>query len=192
MINLLLMKTIGLIVGLFIIASILWDTFETVILPRRVNRRLRLTNFFYTSVWLPCAWVALRVRSDRSRETFLGLFGPLSLLGLLVIWAVGLIFGFTLLLWSTQSALNVGYDEHSFGTYLYLSGVTFFTLGFGDITATSTLGRLLTVIEAANGFALLAICISYLPVLYQAFSRRESGISLLDARAGSPSSAVEL
>ena len=34
--------------------------------------------------------------------------------------------------------------------------------------------------------------ISYLPVLYQAFSRREVTISLLDARAGSPPTAAEL
>src|SRR5205807_9936034 len=34
--------------------------------------------------------------------------------------------------------------------------------------------------------------IGYLPVLYQAFSRREVTISLLDARAGSPPTAAEL
>ena len=185
------MKIFGLIAGILIVASILWDTFETVILPRRVNRRLRLTNFFYMSIWIPCTWVASLIKTDRRRETFLGFFGPLSLLGLLVIWAIGLILGFTLLLWATDSALNVAHTE-TFGTYLYLSGVTFFTLGFGDVTPTSLTGRFLTVLESANGFALLAICISYLPVLYQAFSRREASISLLDARAGSPSSAVEL
>ncbi|HEX7295912.1 MAG TPA: potassium channel family protein [Pyrinomonadaceae bacterium] len=186
------MKTIGLIAGLLIIATILWDTFETMILPRRVNRRLRLTNLFYAAVWIPCAWVASLIKSDRRRETFLGLFGPLSLLGLLVIWAIGLIFAFTLIFWSTASALNVSHADSSFTTYLYLSGVTFFTLGFGDVAPTAGVGRFLTVVEAANGFGLLAVCISYLPVLYQAFSRRESSISLLDARAGSPSSAVEL
>ena len=185
------MKILGLIAGILIVASILWDTFETVILPRRVNRRLRLTNFFYAAVWIPCTWVGAYIKTSRRRETFLGLFGPLSMLGLLVVWAIGLIVGFTLLLWATDSALNVGQPE-TVGTYLYLSGVTFFTLGFGDITPTSVTGRFLTVFESANGFALLAVCISYLPVLYQAFSRREASISLLDARAGSPSSAVEL
>jgi hypothetical protein len=54
------------------------------------------------------------------------------------------------------------------------------------------LGRALAVTEAGNGFGLLAIVIGYLPVLYQSFSRREVSISLLDARAGSPSSATEL
>jgi len=186
------MKIITLIAGLLIIATILWDTFETVILPRRVTRRLRLTNFFYAVVWVPCGWVASLIKTDRRRETFLGLFGPLSLLGLLVIWAIGLIFGFTLLFWVTHAPINVTEAERSFLTYLYLSGVTFFTLGFGDVAPTAGVGRFLTVVEAANGFGLLAVCISYLPVLYQAFSRREASISLLDARAGSPSSAVEL
>ena len=88
------MKIITLIAGLLIIATILWDTFETVILPRRVTRRLRLTNFFYAVVWVPCGWVASLIKTDRRRETFLGLFGPLSLLGLLVIWAIGLISDF--------------------------------------------------------------------------------------------------
>ena len=47
-------------------------------------------------------------------------------------------------------------------------------------------------LRTANGFGLFAVVISYLPVLYQSFSKREASISLLDARAGSPSSAVEL
>ena len=75
-----------------------------------------------------------------------------------------------------------------FGTYLYFSGTTFFTLGFGDLTATNGAGRALSVAEAGMGFVFLAAIVSYLPVLYQAFSRREIAITLLDARAGSPPS----
>jgi hypothetical protein len=186
------MNTIGLIGGLLIIATILWDTFETVILPRGVNRRIRLTNLFYGSAWIPYSWVASRIKSNKRRETFLGMFGPLSLLILLGLWALGLIFGYALVLWSTQSSLSLPEPSPSFSTYLYLSGVTFFTLGFGDISPTSGFGRFLAVVESANGFALFAVSISYLPVLFQAFSRREASISLLDARAGSPSTAVEL
>ena len=50
----------------------------------------------------------------------------------------------------------------------------------------------MSVVEAGLGFGFLAVTISYLPVLYQAFSRREITISLLDARAGSPPTAGEL
>jgi hypothetical protein len=77
-------------------------------------------------------------------------------------------------------------------TYLYFSGTTFFTLGYGDTVATGAVGQVLSVAEAGVGFVFLAVIVSYLPVLYQAFSRRESGILLLDARAGSPPSAGEL
>ena len=75
--------------------------------------------------------------------------------------------------------------------YVYFSGVTFFTLGFGDISPRPA-GRALAVAEAGLGFAFLAVVISYLPVFYQAFSRREVTISLLDARAGSPPRAGSL
>src|SRR5262249_4912734 len=53
------------------------------------------------------------------------------------------------------------------------------------------LGRALAVVEAGIGFGFLAVIIGYLPALYQAFSRRETAISLLDARAGSPPTAGE-
>ena len=79
-----------------------------------------------------------------------------------------------------------------FSTYLYLSGTTFFTLGLGDVTPLAPLGRALVVVEAGIGFGFLTAVISYLPILSQAFSRREVSISLLDARAGSPPSAGEL
>jgi hypothetical protein len=78
------------------------------------------------------------------------------------------------------------------GTALYGSGTTFFTLGLGDVLPHTALGRLLVVLEAGMGFAFLALIISYMPVLSQAFSQREVNVSLLDARAGSPPSAAEL
>jgi hypothetical protein len=82
--------------------------------------------------------------------------------------------------------------ETRFFSYLYFSGSTFFTLGLGDVVTNTRLGRGLTVVESGIGLGFLAIVVSYLPVLYQAFSRRELNISLLDARAGSPSTAAEL
>lgn len=186
------MLLIGGIPGLILILVILWDAFETVILPRRVTRRIRLTSMFYSSFWLPWSWFVRNLVKGRPREKSLSLFGPLSLLILLGIWAVGLIFGYALLLWATNSKLNGAPELVTFWTYLYLSGVTYFTLGYGDIAPVQVLGRIIVVIEAGTGFGLFAIVISYLPVLYQAFSRREASISLLDARGGSPSSAVEL
>jgi hypothetical protein len=186
------MRLIALIGGLVVIGTVIWDVFETVILPRRVTRRIRLTNLFYSSAWLPWSAIARNIIDERRRERYLGFFGPLSLLVLLGIWAFGLIVGYALVLWGGTAALNVADATPAFTTYFYLSGVTFFTLGYGDIAPASPLGRFVSTVEAANGFGLFAIVISYLPVLYESFSRREASISLLDARAGSPSSAVEL
>jgi hypothetical protein len=177
-------------IGAALIAVVLWDAFETIILPRRVTRRFRLTRFFYRSTWIPWSHAA-RLMPGRSRENYLSFFGPLSLILLLVVWALGLILGFGLLHWGTESQLSGGTPQN-LSTYLYVSGETFFTLGYGDIIATSSLGRALAVMEAGMGFGFLAIVVGYLPMLYQSFSRREVTISLLDARAGSPPTAAEL
>lgn len=185
------MRLLAIIPGLALILVILWDAFETIILPRRVTRRFRLTRVFYQTVWAPWSALARATRNSKRREKLLGLFGPLSLLMLLVFWALGLIAGYAITLWAIDARLNLNFDP-AFADYLYLSGATFFTLGYGDIVPALRLGQMVSVIEAANGFGLLAIVIGYLPVLYQAFSRREVNISLLDARAGSPSSATEM
>ena len=187
-----MMRLLGAILGLILILTVLWDAFETVILPRRVTRRIRLTNLFYSLIWVPWSLSVRNISNGRRREKSLGLFGPLSLLILLGVWAVGLILGYALLLWASETKLSTATETVTFWTYLYLSGVTFFTLGYGDVSPMFPLGRFLAVVESGNGLGLFAIVISYLPVLYQAFSRREASISLLDARAGSPSSAVEL
>lgn len=183
------------ILGLALIAIILWDVFETIILPRRVTRRFRLARMFYRSTWRPWRAVTCLLRKKSRRESFLSYYGPLSLLGLFVVWAIGLIVGFAVLHYSAGSSMatSLASNGHAgFRTDLYMSGTTFFTLGLGDVTPRTEMARLITVFEAGIGFGFLAIVISYLPVLYGAFSQREVNISLLDARAGSPPSASEM
>jgi hypothetical protein len=178
--------------GLLLLLVILWETFETIVLPRRVTRRVRLTRVFYRSTWIPWSAIVRRAFTGQRREAFLGFYGPLSLLVLLIVWAAGLILGFALLQWAGGSAIQGADGMSPFAADLYLSGTTFFTLGLGDVTPRAALARALTVIEAGMGFGFLALVIGYLPVLYQSFSRREVNISLLDARAGSPPTAAEL
>jgi hypothetical protein len=185
--------TLAILGGLLILAVILWDAFETIILPRRVTRRVRLTKTFYRFTWLPWRALAQRMRSVKRKDTFLSYYGPLSLLGLFGVWALGLVVAFALVQWGLGSAVNAPPgDAQNLGTDLYFSGTTFFTLGLGDVTPRTPLARAIAVAEAGTGFGFLAIVISYLPVLYGAFSRREANISLLDARAGSPPTVVEL
>ncbi len=180
------------VAGLIIFLVVVWDAFEAVILPRRVTRRFRLTRLFFRTTWRLWRMAARLIPSKKSRETLLGIFGPISLPMLLGVWAVGLVLSFALLHYGAGSAVDVVGAQPSFAVDLYLSGTTFFTLGIGDVVPHSPLARVLTVLESGVGFGFLAIIISYLPVIYQSFSRREVNISMLDARGGSPPTAGEL
>ncbi len=178
--------------GLIVILIVLWDAFETIVLPRTVTRRVRLTRLFYRCTWRPWSRLARLLPAGKRRESYLSFFGPLSLLLLLSVWATGLVVGFGLVFWGTGSGVRTSGEAVHFSTDLYLSGTTFFTLGMGDVTPRTALARALSVVEAGMGFGFLAMVIGYLPVLYQSFSRREVNITLLDARAGSPPTAAEL
>jgi hypothetical protein len=179
------------LIGFLLILIIFQDAFETVILPRRVSRRFRLTRIFYFTTWGIWSLPARKMQSVDRRETLLSYYGPLSLIMLIALWAVLLVLGFGLLQWSFGSLVHT-LGPVNFGTDLYMSGTTLFTLGLGDVTPISGMARFLTVLESGVGFAFLALVIGYLPVIYQSFSRREVGISMMDAHAGSPPSAMEL
>jgi hypothetical protein len=183
---------LGTVFGLVIIWVVLLDAFETVVLPRRVLRNFRLTAWFYRRTWVPWSRIARRIKTASRKQNFLGYFGPLSLILLLGFWAAGLILGFALIQYGTGGHEQLNRERLNFGKIIYHSGETFFTLGYGDIVPTSALARALSVLEAGMGFAFLGVVIGYIPVVYASFSRREVQISMLDARAGSPPSAVEL
>lgn len=186
------MNAFAVIIGAALILTVLWETFETIVLPRRVTRHFRMTRLFYRSTWAPWRALANRRGSKKKRDIMLSYYGPLSLLLLFVFWGVMLVFGFALIHYGDGESLGGTLFPSRFGNALYLSGTTLVTLGLGDITPASPLARVMTVIEGGMGFGFLALVIGYLPVLYQSFSRREVTISLLDARAGSPPTAFEL
>ena len=180
------MTTLAGVFGLVLLMLILWDAFEVIILPRRVTRRVRLSRIFYQSSWFVWSRAVRVVRANRRRERYLSFYGPLSLVFLIIIWAVGMIMAFGMVQWWA------GPLHTSFFQSVYMSGTTFITLGLGDVFPHTRPARFVTVVEAGTGFGFLALVISYLPVLYQSFARREANISLLDARAGSPPTAAEL
>jgi len=178
--------------SLALILLILGDAFQVMVLPRRVSGAWRPARLFYRGTWRLWRGIAQQFAPGRRRQTFLSVYGPLSLLALFATWVTGLIVGFGLLHWSLDTPLKGAEESADLPTCLYLSGTTFFTLGYGDVTPREPMGRVLAVAESGMGFGFLALIIGYLPVLYQAFSRREVMISLLDARAGSPPSAGQL
>lgn len=173
------------------IAFVLRDAFETMILPRRLNGRFSFTRVYFRGMWPLWSAAAARLRGRR-RESTLSFFGPLSMLLLFVLWAVVLVGGFACVYWSLGSPLQTPEPLRGFGMDLYLSGVTLLTIGIGGAVPHTAFSRVLAIAEGGLGLGFVAIIISYLPVLYAGFSRRETSISMLDARAGSPPSASEL
>ncbi len=190
------MRVAAFFLGLICCSGVYLDAFQTIILPRRPTGRLRITRLFYLLTWTPWSWAARRIQDNRVREQVYSVFGPLSLLLLLVVWAVLLVVGFGAFYYSMRTPFNDAAGMSSslapFRTDLYVSGTTLFTLGLGDVVPRSMVARALVIFEAGTGLGFVALVIGYVPVLYQAFSRREVDIALLDARAGSPPTSGEL
>ncbi len=185
------MQVVAAIGGVFLVMVILWEGFETIVLPRRVTRRFRLSRFLFRFFWRFWRGVTSLIPA-KFRETWLSFFAPLFNLLMIGFWVICLIIGFALLHWAIGSQVHATVGDGGFFTDLYMSGTTFFTLGLGDVFPGVGVARFLTVLEAGLGFGFLALVISYIPALNQSFARREVSISLLDARAGSPPCAGEI
>ncbi len=191
------MHVAAFIAGLFCCLGVALDAFQTIILPRRPTGHLRITRLFFFLTWGPWVRMAERARDSKMREQIYSVYGPLSLLLLLLIWALLLVLGFGLFYFSMRSPfgdLMLPREGRwvQFGTDIYVSGTTLFTLGLGDVVPHSRLARALIICESGVGLGFVALVIGYLPVLYQSFSRREVSVALLDSRAGSPPNTAEL
>jgi len=114
-----------------------------------------------------------------------------SLLGLLAVWALGLVTGFAGLQWSAGSHLVTASGAATFLDDLYMSGTTFFTLGLGDVHPVGRVARALTVAESGLGFG-FSRSSSRTSGLVSGVSRgAKCGSPLLDAWAGSPPAAAD-
>ena len=190
------MRVAALIAGLLFCLGVVLDAFQTIILPRRPTGRFRITRLFYVVTWLPWAALARHTRNPKVREQLYSMYGPGSLLLLLVVWALLLMAGFGLLFFGLHTPFaDTMADATALArlrTDLYVSGTTLFTLGIGDVLPRSLAARALIVVESGTGLGFVALVIGYVPVLYGSFSRREVSVALLDARAGSPPTSTEL
>jgi len=169
-------EALAVAAGLAVVLVSAGDAVSTLVTTRRRRGRHWPTQVFYRQTWR--AWVALARRTTpEMREGFLAVYGPLSLLGLLVTWVALLVAGWGLVWWGLRSAVS---GVASYLDAVYFAGVGFFTVGFGDLLPTGDLARLLVLVEAFMGLLTMALVIGYLPTLYGAFSRREVQLLSLD------------
>lgn len=185
-----MLETLEVILGIAVVFYILNDVFQSVVVPRPTPARYRLTRWVVRPGWRAWRAIGLRTSSSGERERLLGVFAPLVVVVLLLLWLSGLILGYGLIFYGLRAQLHPVVQD--FPTALYFAGTSVLTIGFGDFVATSGLARLLALTAGGTGLGTIALAISFLFSLYASFQRREILIVTLDARAGAPPSGVNL
>lgn len=176
--------------GAVVVLITMYDVFQSVVMPRPAVGRLRLSFTLVRGGWRAWRKIAERPHKLQTREAALATFGPLAVIGLLVLWGLVFILGFTLLFSGLHAGLAPQPD--SFGTTLFFSAGRMLAFQVGGIEPVGVATRILAGIEAASGFGLFALVISLLFSLFQSFQRREMSVIALDALAGAPPSGVQI
>lgn len=174
------LKALSVAVGAVVVAADLLDLVRALIVPRpQVGGPVAAAS---RTMRRGYAWVARRIGDEARRDGLLALGEPVVLLARMAIWlTVGLV-GFALITWGT--------GRTPFGQAFVEAGSSVFTLG---IAAEHRAGpEVVAFLAAAFGLTVVALQIAYLPALYDAFNRRETLVTLLESRAGTPAWGPEL
>jgi hypothetical protein len=176
--------------GLALVAWVLNDVFNTVILPRPSPARFRPAGLLTRWSWRLWRRYADAQRNPDRREQRLGVFAPAIVMTLLGLWIVLLIVGFAVML----LALGDGVEPRlvDLRGAMYFAAISMLTIGYGDYVPVELGSRLVAVAAGAVGLGIVALTITYLFSLYANFQRREVAVVTLDARAGAPPSGITL
>jgi hypothetical protein len=126
--------------------------------------------------------VAGATRDYEGRDRVMALYGPTALLALPTVFLISMFFGF--------ACWFAAFSGDGWRDAFLTSGSSLLTLGFHQPKHSGL--DFLVFIEAALGLGLVALLISYLPTIYNTFSRREVAVTGLAVRAGSPPTAWNL
>lgn len=172
------------------VGGALFDVFQSIVVPRMTARTLRLSPLLVRNLWRLWRRAGQGAVGSEKSEDFLGAFAPVALVVMIAAWVVTLIFGYGLMLYALRLQIRPTPDD--LGTAFYLAGTSLLTLGFGDLVATGGLARLVLLLAAASGLAVVALGISFMFTLQASFQRREVVVLTLDSRAGTPPSGVTM
>ena len=173
-------RLVALVAGIAIVVLTVWSVFTSLVVPRATSSRLlgipaRILSALARQI-LP------RLPNFESRDRMLSLVGPAAVVSLFILWLFLILLSLALVIW-----WNSGVD---FPDALGISGSSLFTLG--AVTAPGAGPRILEIVAAGLGFGVIALEIAYLPALYSAFATRETEVTLLAARAGTPAWGPEI
>jgi len=177
---------------LLIVWLALRDVFQVVIVPRAASSAWRLSRLVTRYSWRAWPRVAYRMYSvdaDR-REDFLATYAPFNLVLVLIVWVSSLILGWGLFFYGVRAQLHPS-DETFVGS-IYYGGASLLTIGYGDITATTTFARIMSLASAVSGLGTVAVVTSFLFATFGAFQQRERFVVTFSARAGFPPSGLGL
>jgi hypothetical protein len=173
-------RLIALILGIFVLGSTALSVFTTLVVPRVTSSRAM------RSVARVIGGVARRILPHlptyEVRDRLMALVGPAAMVMLFIMWLCSVVLGFGLIIWWAS-----GVD---FGSALTIAGSSVFTLGIatsGDPGAKS-----IEIVASGIGLLVVALEIAYLPALYNAFATRETEVTLLATRAGTPAWGPEI
>jgi hypothetical protein len=170
----------GLIAGIFIIGSAALSVFTALVVPRVTSSRAMRT--VAKVIGVTARQLLPRLPSYEARDRVMSYVGPLSMITLFVLWLGSLVLGFGLIAWWA--------DGQDFGSALAISGSSVFTLGIATSPGSSS--RAIEIVAACVGLLVIALEIAYLPALYNAFATRETEVTLLATRSGTPAWGPEI
>jgi hypothetical protein len=166
--------------GLALAAWTVFSAVRTFVLPRAANDSI--SRFVFVNMRKLFNLLLIPFKRYEQRDRILAFYAPISLISLLPVWLFLVQLGFSGMYWAIE-----GGDPYQ---AYYTSGSFLLTLGYAS--SENFLVTFLGFAEATIGLMLVALLIAYLPSMYNAFSRREAAVSMLEVRAGSPPSAVEM
>src|SRR5277367_6015465 len=179
------------ILGVFIVAIVLYDVFHTCVVPRISPINFRIAPFMARRVlWPFFLWMSNLPFLRKWRDDILGIYAPVAFVSLLLTWLFILIFGFGLILWGMRADLRPAIA--SFPDAFYFAGSSVLTIGFGDIVALGPRTRMLVLLAAASGVAFMALQVSYLFTLQSLVQQREQVVNTVISRTGTPASGIVL
>ncbi len=167
----------AVVFGTAVVMSILISALETVVLP--MSGFTRIARF----VFAVADWILVHPWKNEAREAKLrGLYAPIALVSLPMIWMLGVTLGFSFIFWG----IKTGTAQRSFE----VSGSSLTTLGFAAPVGAARVW--LSFVEAIIGLGLVALLISYLPTIYAAHHARQKGMIVMRPFAGTPPSPILL